>query len=276
KFVHRVHLADPAAFEAVRGRSLLYLGNHQVGVESLLFSILASGLTGVPTVTLAKAEHRTTWLGTLIAQNFSYPGVRDPKVITFFDRDDKASLPKIIGELAAEMSGPGKGVMVHVEGTRALESRTPVAKMSGAFLDLAIQVKAPVVPVRFVGALPSDPLETRLEFPLGMGQQDIWIGRPILPETLAGLGLKERKAVVIDAINALGPPNAEEKPFPGDPAFAANVASWRADAGVSEEDAVLYRVLEGLPDPTPETRDLLERTPRTDWARVLSARLTGR
>jgi 3-hydroxymyristoyl/3-hydroxydecanoyl-(acyl carrier protein) dehydratase/1-acyl-sn-glycerol-3-phosphate acyltransferase len=278
RFVRRVHVVDPAAFRAVRGRSLLYLGNHQVGVESLLFSILASGLTGVPTVTLAKAEHRATWLGTLIAQNFSYPGVRDPQVITFFDRDDKASLPKIIGELAAEMSGPGKGVMVHVEGTRALECRTPVQKMSGAFLDMAMQVGAPVVPVRFTGGLPTEPLPARLEFPLHMGQQDIWLGKPILPEELRAMGLKERKAAVIAAINALGPSNAEEVPFPGDPAFEAAVQERRRETGVSAEDAVLYQVLAEVPDPTPETVEILrarERPPAGAWARALAKRLTG-
>ncbi len=278
RFVRQVNVADPAAFQAIRGRSVLYLGNHQVGVESLLFSILASGLTGVPTVTLAKAEHRATWLGTLIAQNFSYPGVRDPGVITFFDRDDKASLPKIIGELAAEMSGPGKGVMVHVEGTRALTCRTPVEKMSGAFLDLAIQVGAPVVPVRFVGGLPVEPIGSRLEFPVGMGQQDLWLGKPILPEALAGMGLKERKSAVIEAINGLGPTNAAEEPFPGDPAFEARVAAWQAETGVSAEDAVLACVLADAVTPTAETRAILGARiapPVGDWARALARRLTG-
>ena len=103
RFVGDVVLADPAAFNAVQGRSCLYLANHQVGVESLLFSMLVSALSKTPTVTLAKAEHRTSWLGTLIAHNFSYPGVVDPKVITFFDRDDKESLLRIVGELGTEM-----------------------------------------------------------------------------------------------------------------------------------------------------------------------------
>ena len=178
RFVDRVVVEDPAAYAALRGRSVLYLANHQTGVESLLFSIVASALNEVPTVTLAKVEHRDTWLGRLIAHAFSYPGVTDPRVMTFFDREDKASLVRVIGELAAEMTGPGRSVMVHVEGTRSLSCRTPVEKMSGAFIDMALQVGAPVVPVRFVGGLPADPLETRLEFPLGMGRQEIHLGTP--------------------------------------------------------------------------------------------------
>ena len=49
RFVGDVVIADPDAFAAVRGRSCLYLGNHQVGVESLLFSVLLSALSGTPT-----------------------------------------------------------------------------------------------------------------------------------------------------------------------------------------------------------------------------------
>ena len=54
-----------------------------------------------------------------------------------------------------------------------------VEKMSGAFIDMAMQVNAPVVPIRFVGGLPADPMDRRIEFPLGMGTQDIYIGRPM-------------------------------------------------------------------------------------------------
>ena len=44
RFVRQVHVPEPAALEAVRGRSCLFLANHQTGVESLLFAIIASGL----------------------------------------------------------------------------------------------------------------------------------------------------------------------------------------------------------------------------------------
>jgi acyl transferase domain-containing protein/3-hydroxymyristoyl/3-hydroxydecanoyl-(acyl carrier protein) dehydratase len=125
RFVGDVVLADPPAFAQVQGRSCLYLANHQVGIESLLFSLLISALSQTPTVTLAKAEHRTSWLGTLIAHNFSFPGVVDPGVITFFDRDDKESLLRIVGELGAAMKEGGKSVMVHVEGTRSLACGQP-------------------------------------------------------------------------------------------------------------------------------------------------------
>jgi 1-acyl-sn-glycerol-3-phosphate acyltransferase len=280
-----VVLADPAAFNAVQGRSCLYVANHQVGVESLLFSMLVSALSKTPTVTLAKAEHRSSWLGTLIAHNFSYPGVVDPGVITFFDRDDKESLVKIIGELAGEMKTRGKSVMVHVEGTRSLACRQPVQKMSSSFIDMALAIGAPIVPVRLVGGLPVTPLETRIEFPIGMGRQDYWLGRPLMPELLAKLPLKERKDVVIAAMNALGPGLATETPLPGDPQFAAAAEQWRARSGATPEDSVLFTTLAGLRNPGAEVKRLLEGArsgrlhvapdPRSQWLGRLAKRFFG-
>jgi len=283
RFVRRVVVTDPTAFEAVRGRSLLYLGNHQVGVESLLFSIIASALGEVPTVTLAKDEHRTTWLGQLIKHCFTYPGVKDPRVISFFDREDKASLPRILGELAQEMTGPGRSVMVHIEGTRSLDCTTPVQKMSGAFIDMALAVNAPIVPIRFVGALPRTTLDKRLEFPVGMGRQDIWFGRPLLPEELQGMHYGERKELVINAINDLGPSNEVEEPLPGDPQFAERVRAWQLDHEVSPEHAVLREVLAEIADPTTEVQDLLSaesaeslnRGESGAWLSELGRRLIG-
>jgi acyl transferase domain-containing protein/3-hydroxymyristoyl/3-hydroxydecanoyl-(acyl carrier protein) dehydratase/1-acyl-sn-glycerol-3-phosphate acyltransferase len=285
RFVGDVVLADPPAFSRAQGRSCLYVANHQVGVESLLFSVLISALSRTPTVTLAKAEHRTSWLGTLIAHNFSYPGVVDPRVITFFDRDDKESLLRIVGELGAEMQQVGKSVMVHVEGTRSLACGAPVEKMSSAFLDLALAVGAPIVPVRFVGALPREPLVQRLEFPLGLGRQDYWVGRPILPEELQALPLKERKAAVLAAMNALGPALADEQPFPGDAQLVADVEAWRSRTGCSEEDAVLFVTLatqtglgaeaQRLVDGARAWRLSLDGDARSQWLGGLARRFFG-
>jgi 3-hydroxymyristoyl/3-hydroxydecanoyl-(acyl carrier protein) dehydratase/1-acyl-sn-glycerol-3-phosphate acyltransferase len=283
RFLGRVILSDPAAFAKTRGRSVLYLANHQVGVESLLFSILASALGEVPTVTLAKAEHRDTWLGRLIAHCFDYPGVKDPRVISFFDRQDKASLPTILKDLAAEMAGPGRSVMVHIEGTRSLDCTSPVQKMSGAFLDMAIAVGAPIVPVRFVGGLPTEPLQSRLEFPLDLGRQDIYFGAPIEPSVVGRLHYGARKDLVLSAINALGPSNADERPLPGDPSFAARVERWQQSHGVSHEHAVLREVLAEIESPGEEVARLLSADsaaelnvgPSGPWLEELGHRLLG-
>jgi 3-hydroxymyristoyl/3-hydroxydecanoyl-(acyl carrier protein) dehydratase/1-acyl-sn-glycerol-3-phosphate acyltransferase len=245
KFVGDVVIADPAAFEAIRGRSCLFLGNHQVGVESLLFSVLAAGLTDKPVVTLAKAEHRDSWLGHFIRHVFTHPGIKDPQLITFFEREDRSALLEIVGQLGAELASGTRSVMVHVEGTRALTCRAPVIKMSSAFIDMALTVRVPIVPVRFVGGLPSDPpLEARLEFPVGYGRQDYWFGRPITPEELEALSYKDRKALVIAAINGLGPGSEREEPYPGDPEFERVVRTWSERSGASlEHSAILAATL---------------------------------
>jgi 1-acyl-sn-glycerol-3-phosphate acyltransferase len=285
RFVGDVVLTDPEGFSKLRGQSALYVANHQVGVESLLFSMLASALSGTPTVTLAKAEHRTSWLGTLIAHNFGYPGVTDPRVITFFDRDDKESLLRIVGELGEEMRTRGKSVMVHVEGTRALACRQPVLKMSSAFIDMALAVGAPIVPVRFVGGLPVASLSTRLEFPVGFGRQDYWIGSPLWPAQLKALPLKSRKSAVITAINSLGPPVMTETPSAGDATFADAVGAWITRTGATSEDAVLFTTLARLPSPGVEVQALCEAAQtgvlslrpdaRSQWLGRLARRLYG-
>jgi 1-acyl-sn-glycerol-3-phosphate acyltransferase len=240
KFVGDVVLADPDSFAKLRGRSCLFLANHQVGVESLLFSVIAAGLTEQPVVTLAKAEHRDSWLGHFINHAFTYPGVQDPRLITFFEREDREVLLQIVAELAGELASGARSVMVHVEGTRSVTCRTPVIKMSSAFIDMALSVKVPIVPVRFVGGIPSDPpLETRLEFPLGYGRQDYWFGRPILPEELEAMPYKDRKATVLAAINGLGPGCDREEPYPGDAVFERTVAEWCARTGANPEHAAI-------------------------------------
>ncbi len=284
RFVRRVHVSSPEAFDAIRGRGILYLANHQVAIESLLFSIIASGLNHAPTVTLAKAEHRTTWLGKLIQHCFSYPGITDPKVITYFDRSDPTSLPMLIDELARDMAVNGKSVMVHVEGTRSLSCREPVVKMTSKFVDMSLATRCPVVPVRFAGALPVEPLDERIEFPIGHGQQDIYFGAPIFPEDFEALPYKDRKHLVIDGINALGPNNADEEPFPGDPELAAKVAAREKATEASPEHATLFEVLAERDDLGVDAQRLidsfrggivLDDDERGYWTAELARRLYG-
>src|SRR5690606_38755290 len=172
-----------------------------------------------------------------------YPGIRDPELLTFFERGDAASAQRVMATLAEAIRERRRSVLVHIEGTRALDCATPVIKMSGSFIDLALALDVPVIPVRFVGALPVEPAPMRLEFPLDMARQDIFIGRPMFPSELAPLPYGERKRLVIEAINTLGLRNADERPNPGDAAFAARVAAWQAAHDVRFEHAVLREVL---------------------------------
>jgi 1-acyl-sn-glycerol-3-phosphate acyltransferase len=258
KFVRRVHVEDPAALASVRGKSVLFLGNHQVGIESLLFGITASALTGTSTLTLAKKEHRETWLGKLILHGFAYPGLRDPRVIAYFDREDPASLPAILQDLAAMMKAEGKNVMIHVEGTRSLSCSKPIAKMSGVFIDMALTLGVPIVPVRFVGGLPRTELAERLEYPIGMGQQDYYLGAPILPETITKLPYKDRTDHVLARINALGPGYEHEQPLPGDAELAGKVAMRVAETDALASFATIRAVLEARGATDPAMQKLVE------------------
>jgi len=285
RFLRQLHIADPEALHAARPGGVIFLANHQVTVESTIFAIVASALMGAPVLTLARIENQTSWLDLLMRHVFAFPGLRSPRMSQYFDRSDSASLPGIIREMSAEMASSGRSVMVHVEGAMAHSCRTPVRKLSGAFLDMAIELGRPVVPVRFVGGLPAAPVSGEIDFPVGMGQQDIHIGVPISPDELRPLNYRDRRHRVIDAINRLGPANDIEQPLFPQPALAAAAADWSESTGANLGHAVLFCILEQLPDICPEMAALVvgaragelrvSTTPEGHWLAELASRLFG-
>jgi hypothetical protein len=264
-------------------RPVLFVGNHQTAVESTIFAIVASALAGSPVLTLAKIENRRHWLDLLMRHTFSYPGLRDPQMSKYFDRRDRESLLMILGDLALEMAS--RSVMIHVQGTRALSCRQPVTTMSGTFIDLALRVGCPIVPVRFIGGLPAEPLAERTEFPVGLGRQDIYIGRHIASDELRGLSYRERTQRVMAAINRLGIPNDIERPLSPQPAFETPVREWMAASGASLGHAVVLTMLEWLPDPSSATERLVhavragklvaQSSPEDLWLTEIARRLSG-
>ncbi|RYE93430.1 MAG: 3-hydroxyacyl-[acyl-carrier-protein] dehydratase FabA, partial [Myxococcales bacterium] len=280
RFLGGISVEDPAALAALRGQSVVFLANHQVMVESPLFSMLMSSLIDGVVVTVAKVEHQTSWLGRLIAHSFSYPGVTDPVNIVYFDRADKASLLGLAVELQQAMAQKHRSLLVHVEGTRALAAGAPVEKISSIWADVAIATGAPVVPVRFARALPVS-ADERIDFPVGYGQQFIHVGAPIAAASLQALPLPERKRLILDGINAAA---ASDRPTAPDEAFADAVEQWRRRTGVNEAQAVLLQSLEQRPGADPETRELvraihagrldqLPATPEGLWVRGLARQL---
>jgi 3-hydroxymyristoyl/3-hydroxydecanoyl-(acyl carrier protein) dehydratase/1-acyl-sn-glycerol-3-phosphate acyltransferase len=242
RFLGKIVIADPVAFSRVHGRGCLYVANHQVALESLIFIVVSSAIAGTRTMALAKAEHQESWLGRLITRAVAYPGVVDPRLITFFDRDDHASFARIAEDATRELAASAKSVLVHVEGTRALSCRTPVLRLGASVIDMALAAGAPIVPVRFAGGLPLDGLADRLDFPVGYGRQDLYFGAPIEPAELAKLPLKDRKDAVLTALNTLGPGDSDAPSTP-DPGLEAQVDAWRARTGCSLESAVFYAAL---------------------------------
>lgn len=275
RFVSGVHV-DDAARAALRHGPALYLASHQTAIETLMFSVAMGALSGVPLVTLAKREHRTSWLGALLAWIFAHPDVREPELTAYFDREEPASLPALLSSLPQRRS-----ILVHAEGTRARSCREPVARVGSAPIELAIARALPIVPVRFAGGLPVEPAAEKLDFPHAMGAQAIHVGPPISAEELRALPSKARLDRARDAIEALGPPRAEEAPSPGDLVFAAEVARHASDHGVELAHAVFACALRERAEPCELTRRLLAREPLGDgpdarWAESLAARLFGR
>ncbi len=75
RFLRRVVLADPAGFAALDGRSVIFLANHQVGIESPAFAAYTSALTGTTATVLAKVEHfGRPGVGKLSEAQATYPG----------------------------------------------------------------------------------------------------------------------------------------------------------------------------------------------------------
>ncbi|WP_146191588.1 1-acyl-sn-glycerol-3-phosphate acyltransferase [Azospirillum humicireducens] len=255
EFVGQVRVAEPEQLARIRERGALFLGNHQVAVESLTFTLVAAALTGRPILTVAKAEHRHTWLGSLLALSGSAPDLRLPQMMLLFDRDDPAAMLGLMEQAREAVRRDGLSIMVHAEGTRSLTCRTPVSRLSGVFLDLAATLELPIIPVRFAGALPVDPAPERLDFPLGFARQDIHIGRLLWPEDLASLPLAERKRAVLDAINGTGPAPAAERPNEPRPDFeeaARGIASMRG-IGLPRA-ATIQAVLNAVPSDRPLAR----------------------
>ena len=258
RFVRRVVIADPPGFASLDGRGALFLGNHQVQIESLLITNLLGGLTGRPVVTLANAKHERRWIGWILRHLFSHPKVTDPEAILYFDQGRPASMFEILDGLRPDLAAGRRSFFLHPQGTRDRSCRQTVTKISSTFLDLATELDLPVVPIRFTGGLPVELIEGKLEFPHRYTAQDYWIGRPIEAETLRQLPYAERGPTVLEALNGLGPDAADEQPHPPAQTFERAVAEYRQSTGVPEVEAVFHQVLAEATEPSAQTTRLLD------------------
>jgi 1-acyl-sn-glycerol-3-phosphate acyltransferase len=285
RYVRRVVVADPVGLARVRGRGAIFVGNHQVQIESLIITNLLAGLFDTPVVTMANAKHEERWIGWLLRTLFSYPGCIDPDLIVYFDQKRPDSMFKILENMKPDLAAGRRSFFVHPEGTRSQSCRDPVMKISSLFLDMALELNLPVVPVRFSGGLPVEPISGKLDFPFDHGSQDYIIGAPILPDELRGLAYGERGPRVVAAMNALGPAAQQERPNTTDPAFAGLVHEWQEQTGTSEVEATLFRILQELEHVGPEAASLIEGArrgvlnvgsdPKSLWLAELARHLYG-
>jgi len=285
RYVGRVVIEDPAAFAELRGQSVIFVGNHQVQIGSVLITNILASLLETPVVTLANAKHERRWIGWLLRTLFAYPGCRDPESIVYFDQSKPDSMFEILAALKPDLASGRRAFFVHTAGTRSQSCREPMTKISSLFLDLALELRLPIVPVRFSGGLPVRPIAGKLEFPIAHCAQDYTIGSRIMPGTLSGLPYRERGRHVLSAMNSLGSPLEHEEPGAADPVFSKRVAQWQSETGASQSEGTFVRILEEVEAPGPEVIRLIEGArrrrlrlggdPKSLWLAELAKRLYG-
>ena len=256
RFVRTIELDDPGGFAELQGRGVLYLANHQLDLESALFVSAAAALQGTVTTAIARQELGESWIGPFFDTCFEHPQLRDPHMLLLIDRGSPEAVLQALAAAVKDAAAKARSLLVHVEGKHALAARQEVEVVSTSLIDLAVANHMPIVPVRFLGGAPLEPVTEPPAFPPGCGQQDFLIGAPLLPETLAGLPSAARRAAVLGALNGFGGRWRGEAPT-GDAEFSAAVAAWQQANGVSEVQAVLWRTLAEAPDPSAETKVLL-------------------
>ena len=219
RFFRRVVLESPEALQQCSERPLLYLANHQTGIESLLFMLVSHWLTCFPVCALAKDKHSDSFFGAIlkISRLADYPV--QPVDLVFSSREKPAEMLDTFRHLQNLLAEQQRSVLIHVEGTRALQAGKPVEKFSAINLDLAERADAMIVPVRFTGGLPTAGNQEKLEFPWQFGQQDCYIGTPIEARQLSRYLLKDKVQTVCERINRLGPAAGKEQPINPQPDY---------------------------------------------------------
>jgi 3-hydroxymyristoyl/3-hydroxydecanoyl-(acyl carrier protein) dehydratase len=246
QFTRHLIVDDIDSFEKMKGRSVLFLGNHQVQVESLLFPMMIEVLSERRVVTIASSVHQKGWVGMLNNLWYEYPGVSYPKHIVYFDQNDRKSMFNILKDLKSKIIEDGISIFLHVEGKLGLSCRQPVSNMSSVFIDLSQEAKLPIVPVKFAGGLPIDEMKETIDFPIGYAKQDYYVGRPISCEEIETLPYAKRRMHVINAINNLGPSYETEMAHLPDTAFQKSVKNRIKMKNVSEVQAVIFKALENI------------------------------
>lgn len=253
-FVNRVVLRQPDEFWAVASQPVIYMANHQIGLESPLFMTLSYAMTGNAIEAIAKPDHVNAWLAFLMAFAEDSLGIKQPFRIMYFDKLQPQTL---IDSLKKEGKQEAS-VLIHVEGTRSVEAGQPVTKISSIFLDMAIAKNIPIVPVRFTGGLPSTPSAARFDFPHGNGKQDYFIGGPIFPEELKKMYYGQRPKYVMEKINSLGPLNDEDVLLPPSKKFEEKTRFYMDTFGAPKMQALLFAILGLIDDPCEETAVLMK------------------
>jgi len=210
----------------------IYLSNHQTALESYLFPLLAAALDGLPLEGVAMLDHGVDWADPMRDFMVSHQALAPDLVapVRGVRSGDAWGLLRLLPQLREDLTSGRWSLHLAVEGARERAARHRLQSLSSVWIDLALELGLPLVPVRFLGGLPLEDPGFAQDLPVGFGAQSIHFGVALGPEELASLPPRERVPRVLEACNRLGDPQAE---LPGrpDPSFERALGEWLEYSG---------------------------------------------
>ena len=260
-FAGGLYLEDPTVLTLMGSSPVLYVANHQIDLEGIILAIALTAMSGRRCRVMARDTVRQEFWGRVFTALAQRPGVTDPDLFLLVEKQDINAMWQAFQEALRSLHDDNGALLIHVEGVHKDRARARVEHVSAALVDTAVALELPLVPVRFAGSLPIEPVVERPEWPVGLAAGRAWMGSALMPHMLRPLTSKERTALVAQAINTLGAPAdalENEQPAQGDPAFHEAVAQRMQQAGVNRAQAILYCLLvQRLPNPSEETQQVL-------------------
>ena len=250
----RIAFEDAEGFAALGAKPRLYLANHQVAVESVIFGMALTALSGSLVRSVAKEAHQDTWIGEMFGHVYTHPGVQPPALVFYRDEYDPASMVRLLEEIEPAMEKGGESLLIHTKAARVVSCREPLTVLSTTFVDLALRLDIPIVPVRFAGGVPVEPMDNFRDFPICFARQDIHIGRAIQPAQLRPLTGESRRSLILERINGLV---RSETPNVPDPEFTRRVGAFMTETGTTQAKAVLLTCLADHPNACQSTAKLI-------------------
>ena len=226
QFLGRVEVPHPG-----QAGPKLFLSNHQTALEGYVFPLLAPILTGLSLQGVAMRDNDVPWADDVSAFLFSHAYF--PRHLLGTSRSfmygDTLGLLHLLPALERDLRSGAWGLHIVASGQREWVARTRLREVSSVWLELAMRLNMPVVPVRFSGCLPLEDPGHPSDLPWGLGRLDVRFGAEIAPEELTALTVKPRKMRVLQALNDFC--MEREVPNAPQPDLAQEWQEWRAFYG---------------------------------------------
>ncbi len=244
KFIRRIIFETPDDALTCRKNPAVFMSNHQTGLETPLLAILLGYFFQTPLYGISNKEQQTGMLGNLDNLVKRFSGQPLPIHLVIFDQENRLELSGILEQIGKKVKSEAASLLLACEGRRAFKAGHQITRLSSRFIDFAIAHQIPVVPIRFTGGLPREGPDRYHDLPWGYGQQDIYVGKLIPPDTLAGLDYGSRPRFILDRINSLGPEPSLETPLGPNDEFETRVRALTGTLGIPEIAAVALACLD--------------------------------